>query len=197
MVHGFRTGTMGCALAVLAAGCAPAEIPAMHPGTGPAPGPSRGRIVFVRPASPCDTTDHARIVDDEGHFVGFLGSGSWFSLPVAPGERTFAVWPGLDLRSNLRPEFAPIDVVSVSVEAGETVHLGVRLRNEQSHHCAKYAIFRFARPEPGEIEDWMHVTRELVPDAAEGQASLDRDAELTHAYLEMAKRRFGRRRETH
>jgi hypothetical protein len=178
-------------LIALLAACAQPEVPAMYAGDAATPPP--GTIVFVRPPSPCDTTDHARIVAADGRFVGALGPGTWFAVQNYTGDQIFYVWPGLDLRLELHPEFQPVDVVHVRAGERKTTYIGVRVHEHLKLKCWKYATFRFTRPAPQDAERWMHDGRELVADRAEGQAVLVRDADVTRAYLQMAKDKQARR----
>ncbi len=162
----------------------------MHAGSAPH-GP--GTIVFVRPPSACDTSDHARIVDGDGRFVGVLGSGTFFAAPSAPGEQDFYVWPGLDLRLDLDPEFHPVDVIRIRAHEGRTTYVGVRVREYQKLRCSKYAVFHFTRPNDDEAGEWLQTARELVPDGVEGSGLLERDGDVTRAYLEMAREKRARR----
>lgn len=178
-------------MCVLVAACAKPVVPAMHGGEGLAPPP--GTIVFVRPPSPCDTTDHARIVDAEGHFIGALGSGTWFSVANVPGEQTFYVWPGLDLRLQKYPEFQPVGAIKVRAGEDRVTYVGVRVSERHERQCWKYAVFHFTRPDAAEAEHWMGAAHELVPDRAEGDALLARDADVSRAYMEMSRARLEQR----
>jgi hypothetical protein len=165
----------------------------MHPASTGTPPP--GTIVFVRPPSACDTSDHARVVDSEGRFVGALGPGTWFTAPNLPGEQVFYVWPGMDLRLDMHPEFHPVDVIRIRSDADKPIYVGVRVREMQKLHCWKYAVFHFTRPAEEEVSQWLQNARELSPDRAEGDALLNRDAEVTQAYLGMGREKKVHREE--
>jgi hypothetical protein len=156
----------------------------MHPGSAPH---GAGTIVFVRSPSACDTSDFARVVDADGRFVGVLGPGTYFAVPNTPGEQIFYVWPGLDLRLDLHPEFHPVDMIRVRAGEGDTTYVGVRVHVYHKLKCFKYAVYHFTRPTPDELAEWMPNARELVPDAQEGSSLLERDGDVTRAYMAMAR----------
>jgi hypothetical protein len=176
----------------LSVACAKPPVPAMHAGAVP-PTPGWPTVVFVRPPSACDTGDHARIVDEEGRFVGVLGSGTSFSLPVAPGQHTFFVWPGMDLR-DLYPGPHPVDVVTIAAEdpARPTV-LAVKIPHEAKLLCKKYAVYAFVRPAPDEAAQWLEDATELTPDPVAGRTLLEQDTG-TREYLERARAKQAARR---
>ena len=57
----------------------------------------------------------------------------------------------------------------------------------------KYAVFHFTRPTEEEAAQWMQNASELVPDRAEGDALLERDADVTRAYLGMGREKLAHR----
>jgi hypothetical protein len=173
-------------LGVLALSCAP-SVPAMHAGTAP-PLAGHGRVVFVRPSSPCDRADHARIVDLDGRFVGALGPGTWFQAPLDE-EKVFAVWSSIDYRTGKAPGIRPVDVVRVAPSASGTTFITVELGVSPVGRRCTNSLFRFSRVADAESEASIRNARELVPDPAAGQALLEEDADVTRAYLEMARER--------
>ncbi len=185
----YESGVRRVGVLLFFAACSPPAVPAMHPPLQPGDpiAPPPHTIVFVRPPSPCDTSDHARVVDADGRFLGALGSGTWFAAPRPPGEQVYYVWPGLDLRLEMQPELQPVDVIHVTAGEGKTTYVGVRVFEHEKLECGKYAVFRFTRPHADDAERWRKDGRELVTDHAEGDALLARDADVTRAYMEMAK----------
>lgn len=146
----------------------------------------KGTILFVRPASACDTSDHARVVDEEGRFVATLAPATSFVAVVEPGRHVYYVWPGMDVR-DIHPNGQAVDVISVNAPADETKYVGVRTAQFEKLKCPKYAVFRFAKPSKAQAEEWLAEAQELVPDPDEGKALLDHDGEATRGYLEMAR----------
>src|SRR5687767_2805099 len=94
----------------MAAACAGAPAaPHMRPPPAALAAMEQGRamVVFVRPASSCDTFDHAVIVHGaEGRFVGTSAPRTHFAVSVPPGRHVFMAWPGMDLTTAPRDDLA-------------------------------------------------------------------------------------------
>src|SRR3954468_11860456 len=107
-----KAGVGAFDLAALACGgCSRPNAPAMAPLANREMGPiapGMARIVFVRPATACDTSDHAVVVDESGKFIANLTGGTAFSADVAPGPHAFFVWPGVDMRTEKVENFRPV-----------------------------------------------------------------------------------------
>jgi len=179
---------MRYAVLLTLAACAVPPAPAMNAATPAAPPSGKAVVVFVRPASACDTSDHARVVDEHGAFAGALGPDTSFTLAVEPGAHHFFVWPGLDLTTPLVPQYAPVDAVRVDVEAGETTFVAVRPVKSRSLSCGRNAIYAFERPDAARADEWIARAKPLAPDREAGALLLARDPATTQ-YLALARRK--------
>jgi hypothetical protein len=131
-----------------------------------------GTIVFVRPESSCDTLDLAWIVDARGRFVGALPHDAGFSVQLPPGEHSFFVWPGLDLRDGRCPH-NPIDVLTVRVGQRERQHVVVTIPKGLALACPRHAYFQMRTAAEDEVLEHLDGARLLAPDRERGQATVD------------------------
>jgi hypothetical protein len=181
-------------------GCSTPAAPAMAPapdGTvaATAARPGTTRVVFVRPATACDTADHAIVVDEGGTFVGALLPGTAVATDVAPGRHAFLVWPGMDLRNERTPPYRPVGVLDETWGADQTrvVRVDVATPPEGRGHCYRYNVFHFDAPQ-GDVSQATADLRLLVADVNAGQAFLRGQGELTAAYFTMGLDKLDKRR---
>lgn len=181
-----------CVLAAVACGgCARPNAPAMAPRvtreiTPVAPG--MARVVFVRPATACDTSDHAVVVDESGKFVANLTGGTAFAADVAPGRHAFFLWPGIDMRTDKVDNFRPVSVIELqpASETSSVVRIDVATPVEGRGHCYQQSVFFFEKPAKELDADSLKGSRLVESDQQAGDAYLRERKELSGAYFEMA-----------
>ena len=175
------------------AGCTARQTPAMAPRAEqhlPAIAPRAAQVVFRRASSPCDSSDHAIVVDETGQFLGTLAPDTAFAVNTTPGRHAYSVWPGMDLRQEKDPSFRPVGVLEASLKPNEhrAVDVAVVLPREGRGHCQSYAVFYFEKTNgSSSLEgESMGSVRIMQPDAVAGQAYLREKKELSAAYFNMA-----------
>jgi hypothetical protein len=182
-------------MAAFLLGCEREVPPAMAPAaTLPPLSPGNASVVFVRPTSPCDTSDYSIIVDERGRFVGSTSPGSRAAVSVAPGTHVFYSWSNSDLRIDGLPEFNPVAAVRVSASAEAPSYIGLIVRERQSTvtRCDRYAVVDMFSVRPGrrfwdELPEWLSSTKPLVADYREGQALLNANPAMLQSDLELGR----------
>lgn len=195
-VGGYDSGVRGASVPLLTLvllGCARSVAPSRSPTPSSTP-EDVATIVFVRPASAC-ASNLARIVDEGGRFVGVLAPGTSFAIPVqpmwyagtAPSGAIFYVWPSLEWHP--KPGFidsGPVDFIRVIPRVHGPTYVGVV---QLSPRCEELADLRFifAHRPSDETVEWSRSARPSNLDAREGQSLLDRDADATRRYFDLAR----------
>ncbi len=166
---------------------APAMAPRANGKLGPVT-PGMARVVFVRPASACDTSDHAVVVDENGKFIANLSGGTAFAADVAPGRHAFFLWPGMDLRSEKVAGFRPVSVFDLQLqsEASSVVKIDVAAPTEGRGRCYSQSVFVWEREQATLDEGALSELRFMDADPRAGDAYLHERKELSAAYFEMA-----------
>lgn len=80
------------------------------------------------------------------------------------------------------------------VRSGETTYIGVRVLQGFKLSCAQEAVFHFGRPQAEDAETWAQAAHPWTPDPDEGRALFARAADVTRAYLAMARAKLEARR---
>ena len=150
--------------------------------------PGMARVVFVRPATACDTSDHAVVVDESGKFIANLTGGTAFAADVAPGRHAFFLWPGIDMRTDKVDNFRPVSVIELQQEpeTSSVVRIDVVTPVEGRGHCYQQSVFFFEKPVKELDSDALSGTRLVDSDQQAGDAYLRERKELSAAYFEMA-----------
>jgi hypothetical protein len=189
---------VAAALALLLPGCGREIPPAMTLATSATPvDPGAATVVFVRPLSPCDTSDYSIVADEAGHFVGNVAPGTQLAVPVSPGPHVYYAWSNRDLRVAREPNFNPVGAARVNARASEAryVALVVRTREASTSRCWRWAIVDLRSvprdgPFADEVLSWTRSTKLLTADQASGQATLDADPLLLQSNLELGSRKM-------
>jgi hypothetical protein len=147
-------------------------------------------VVFVRPESPCDTSDYSVVVDERGRFIGNVAAGTQVVVPVSPGRHVFYSWSDRDLRFDKLPEFNPVAATRVDAVGTEThyVALLVESRGSVVSRCYPYAVVSMQPVTPGdELQEWLQSTQLLVPNQEAGQLALRSNSALLQTHLELGR----------
>jgi len=180
-------------LALGVSGCGRPNAPAMSPRIDQKvspPASGMAQVIFVRPATGCDTYDHAVVVDEEGKFVANLVGGTANAVQVGAGQHAFFVWPGMDLRRQGAPKnYRLVSVLDRRWEAdtSSVVLLNVPTPWQGRGQCFRYNVFDFQTPPANLGAESLEAVRLVDSDVAAGEAYLRERNELSTAYFEMAR----------
>ena len=183
-------------LGFLLSGCAREVPPAMTPSASLlAPPAGQAAVVFVRPLSPCDTSEYSIVVDDHGRFVGNVAPGTQIVVPITPGTHVFYSWSNIDSRSEREPSFNPVMATRVDArgEGPQYVALIVQMQDSTVTRCNAYSHVSMHRVRPGQrddtlwsdLQEWLRSTQPLVANQPAGQATLNANPALLQTHLEL------------
>jgi hypothetical protein len=166
----------------------------MHPVTSATPEPANdSAVVFVRPHTPCDTSDYSIIVDEHGRFVGNLTPGTKMTVPVSPGNHVFYAWGDRDVRFARGPNSNPVTAVRVQLRASETEYVALEVETVDEAtvtRCWPYAVVAMHRLDSSgarseDLHHWLDSSKLLAADRDAGQSALDRNPALLQSHLEL------------
>ena len=160
-----------------------------------APSAGMSRIVLVRPDSSCDTATYPIIVDENGHFVAQLSQNSQLSIEMPPGDHTLFAWPNIDPRVEKLPNFDPVGIEKLHLEAGQTKYVVAFIPRGRSLRCPRFTIFglRQAKEEEPDLEREIAAAKTITIDRSAGEAELAKDPAVVQAHLESGRRELERR----
>jgi hypothetical protein len=182
-------------LAVSLVGCAEG----LPPGTAfesapPVAGPGEALVTFVRPVSTCDTGSYAVIVDDHGHFEGYLAAGTRIAVPVTPGTHAFYAWGNVDYHIDKEPSFNAVSAVRFKAVEGQDNYVALEVATpcvtgrttfalRAPLHISMHAAHDQAGA-GGDLDDMLASTKLVAVDRTAGQASLESRPAHLRAHLE-------------
>ncbi len=159
------------------------------------------RVVLIRPESQCDSSVYPIIVDENGHFVGQISQNSQASIEMPPGEHTLFAWPSVDARVEKYPDWDPVGVVAMQLQAGQTSYVEVRIPGKRGRasdcwHITTFGLRHIAATDP-DLAGWLTTTKPITIDRAVGEAELARDPAIVQTHIASGRRELEHRKALH
>jgi hypothetical protein len=160
--------------------------------------PDSALVVFVRDSNPCDGGEPFRVVDDDGRFLGELIPASKFSVRVATGHHAFFAWqPYGDVPRELYPDANQVGALQAEFLPGKTYTVDVSITNA-THGVRKtcfgyqFLSLHFVDPSTPSVAEVLDRAAPFTPDAAAGQAALERDRTGVSAHITLGLQKLNR-----